>query len=88
MTRPTALRGNYRATGCAACHMPYAEDGKSRGGDQAMPKDKVGRPLRHQLTKRIAVTQCATCHHGGSRAAMSYRGLMEAPPEGRQTFTY
>jgi len=87
-TRPTAVRGNFRGTGCAACHMPYAEDGKSRGGDQAMPKDKVGRPLRHQLTKRIAVTQCATCHHGGSRAAMNFRGLMEAPPEGRQTFTY
>ncbi|HLE42416.1 MAG TPA: hypothetical protein VJB36_00210, partial [Methylomirabilota bacterium] len=55
---------------------------------QAMPRGKVGRPIRHQLTKRIAVTQCATCHNGGSRAAMNFRGLMEAPPEGRQTFTY
>lgn len=27
-------------------------------------------------------------HHGGSRAAMNLRGMMEAPPEGRQTFTY
>jgi len=87
-TPPTALRGNFRGTGCVACHMPYAEDGKSQGGDQAMPKGKVGRPLRHSLTKAIPVTQCATCHHGGSRAAMNFRGLMEAPAEGRQTFTY
>jgi len=68
--------------------MPYAEDGRSQSKDVAMPRDKAGRPVRHQLTKRIAVTQCATCHNGGSRAAMNFRGLMEAPPEGRQTFTY
>jgi hypothetical protein len=82
------LRGNFRATGCAACHMPYAEDGKSRSKDGAMNPDKTRRPLRHVLTKQIPVTQCATCHNGGSRAAMNFRGLMEAPPEGRQTFTY
>jgi hypothetical protein len=68
--------------------MPYAEDGKSQSKDQAMNREKVGRPLRHQLTKQVAVTQCATCHNGGSRAAMNFRGMMEAPPEGRQTFTY
>jgi hypothetical protein len=87
-TPATAVRGNFRATGCAACHMPYAEDGKSRSKDVAMNPDKAGRPLRHALTKQIPVTQCATCHNGGSRAAMNFRGLMEAPPEGRQTFTY
>lgn len=87
-TRPRALRGNHRATGCAACHMPYAEDGRSRGGDRAMPADRVGRPLRHTLTTRVPISQCATCHNGGSRAAMNFRGMMEAPAEGRQTFTY
>src|SRR2546425_9710975 len=60
-TPAKAVRGNFRATGCAACHMPYAEDGKAQGGDQAMPKEKVGRPLRHVLTKQIPVSQCATC---------------------------
>jgi cytochrome c554/c'-like protein len=68
--------------------MPYAEDGKSRSKDAAMNPDKLGRPLRHALTKQIPVTQCATCHNGGSRAAMNFRGLMEAPPEGTQTFAY
>ncbi|MBI4638964.1 MAG: hypothetical protein HY727_21715 [Candidatus Rokubacteria bacterium] len=87
-TPPRALRGNFRATGCAACHMPYAEDGRSRSGDQAISRDRVGRPAKHMLTKAIPVTQCATCHNGGSRAAMNFRGLMEAPPQGRQTFTY
>ena len=87
-TPAKAIRGNFRATGCAACHMPYAEDGKSQSQDAAMPKDKIGRPLRHTLTKAVPVTQCATCHNGGSRAAMNFRGMMEAPPEGRQTFLY
>jgi hypothetical protein len=87
-SRPTALKGNFRATGCAACHMPYGEDGRYAGGDQAMSKAKAGRPLRHQLTKAIPVTQCATCHNGGSRAAMNLRGMMEAPPVGKETFTY
>ena len=87
-TPAKALKGNFRATGCAACHMPYGEDGKSLSGDRAMPKDRAGRPVRHVLTKAIPITQCATCHNGGSRAAMSFRGMMEAPPEGKQTFQY
>ena len=87
-TQPKSIKGNFRGTGCTACHMPYGEDGKSAGGDTAMPRDKRGRPLRHVLTKAVPVTQCATCHNGGSRAAMSFRGMMEAPPEGRQTFAY
>src|SRR5499433_1012459 len=87
-TPAKAVRGNFRATGCAACHMPYAEDGKSLSKDAAMNPEKSGRPLRHQLTKKIPVTQCATCHNGGSRAAMNFRGMMEAPAEGRQTFMW
>ena len=87
-TKPKALRGNMRATGCAACHMPYAEDGKYQGGDVAVSKDRPGRPMRHVLTKQVPITQCATCHNGGGRAAMNFRGMMEAPPEGKQTFVY
>lgn len=87
-TPPKALRGNFRATGCAACHMLYGQDGRSESGDRAIPREKVGRPLRHVLTTAITVTQCATCHNGGSRAAMSFRGMMEAAPEGHDTFRY
>jgi hypothetical protein len=87
-TKPKALKGNMRATGCAACHMPYAEDGKYQGGDVAIVRDKPGRPMRHTLTKQVPITQCATCHNGGGRAAMNFRGMMEAPPEGKQTFVY
>jgi cytochrome c554/c'-like protein len=87
-TQAKSIKGNFRGTGCAACHMTYGEDGKSVGGDVAMSRQKSGRPLRHVLTKAVPVTQCATCHNGGSRAAMNFRGMMEAPAEGRQTFTY
>jgi len=87
-TPAKAVRGNFRATGCAACHMPYTENGKSQSKDQAMNPEKAGRPLRHQLTKQVPITQCATCHNGGSRAAMNFRGMMEGPPAGRETFTY
>jgi hypothetical protein len=87
-TQAKSIKGNFRGTGCAACHMTYGEDGKSVGGDVAMSKQKSGRPLRHVLTKAVPVTQCATCHNGGSRAAMNFRGMMEAPAEGKQTFTY
>src|SRR5438046_1756436 len=44
--------------------------------------------MRHVLTRQVPITQCATCHNGGSRAAMNFRGMMEAPPEGKQTFVY
>lgn len=87
-TQAKSIKGNFRGTGCAACHMTYGEDGKSVGGDVAMSRHKTGRPRRHVLTKAVPVTQCATCHNGGSRAAMNFRGMMEAPAEGRQTFTY
>ena len=87
-TQPRGFKGNFRATGCAACHMPYAEDGKSRSGDRVVPASKVGRPIKHQLTTQIPVTQCATCHNGASRAAMNFRGMMEAPPAGKETFSY
>ena len=87
-SQPKALKGNVRATGCAACHMPYAEDGLYQGGDVVISKTRQGRPMRHVLTKRVPITQCATCHNGGSRAAMNFRGMMEAPPEGKQTFVY
>ena len=87
-TPAKAVKGNFRATGCAACHMPYAENGRSQSKDVAMNPEKIGRPLRHRLTKQVPVTQCATCHNGGSRAAMNFRGMMEAPPAGRETFTY
>ncbi len=40
------VRGNFRATGCAACHMPYAEDGRSQSKDVAMNPAKVGRLSR------------------------------------------
>src|SRR5437899_3271153 len=84
---PSDLRVVEQRCG-AACHMPYAEDGRYQGGDVAVSRAKQGRPMRHVLTRQVPITQCATCHNGGSRAAMNFRGMMEAPPEGKQTFVY
>ena len=85
---PGASRyGEWRAEGCAACHMPYAPDGLSRTGDRAVAvlqdeirqgkkTQKRGYPLRHQLTRAIPTSQCLTCHNG-HRVGMDYVGLAE-----------
>src|SRR4030095_11473578 len=57
-------------------------------GDGALWRENPGGPIPHPLTKQVPITQCATCHNGGGRAAMNFRGMMEAPPEGKQTFVY
>jgi hypothetical protein len=69
-------RGLYRAGGCAACHVPYADDGRYRGEDRAMPKDKGGYPVTHSFTTRITNTQCLHCHNH-NYAGADYAGLFE-----------
>jgi hypothetical protein len=79
--------GEWRAAGCAACHMPYAADGLSHTGDRAVAAlqdelragkrpQKRGYPLRHRLTRAIPTSQCLTCHNG-HRVGMDYVGLAE-----------
>lgn len=79
--------GEWRAEGCAACHLPYAPDGLSQTRDQAIRpivdqirKDpriqKRGYPLRHQFTKAVPTQQCLTCHNG-HRVGLDYVGLAE-----------
>jgi hypothetical protein len=69
-------RGLYRATGCAACHMPYANDGRYLGGDQAVDRSSVGYPARHQFTRHIPNTQCLHCHNQNHVGA-DYEGVFE-----------
>jgi hypothetical protein len=69
--------GDYRQSGCAACHVvyandrdprhsgPYAEfgrDGESATVDPVIPKDARGHPLKHQFTRAIPTSQCMVCH--------------------------
>ncbi|HEX9730386.1 MAG TPA: hypothetical protein VGG06_00185 [Thermoanaerobaculia bacterium] len=69
--------GDYRSSGCSACHVMYANDrdpvhsgpwaafghrGESAGADPAIPRGESGHPIRHQLTRAIATSQCMSCH--------------------------
>src|SRR5215831_3371268 len=84
--------GDYRSSGCAACHVIYANDrdsrhsafynsagnlGRSQSADVSIPKDESGHPIKHQLTSRIPTSQCMICHmHPGENMVASYLGLM------------
>ncbi|MFQ5995458.1 MAG: hypothetical protein ACE5K1_10210 [Acidiferrobacterales bacterium] len=70
--------GDYRASGCAACHMVYSDSGKYEGGDKAINKDKPGRPRFHRITKKIPANQCIHCHNRGARTGPSFIGTMES----------
>jgi hypothetical protein len=83
--------GDYRSSGCTACHVIYANDrdarhsdvyssagnlGRSQSADVSIPKDESGHPIRHQLTNRIPTSQCMICHmHPGENMVASYLGL-------------
>ena len=69
--------GDYRSSGCTACHVVYANDreprhslsyakfgrdGKSVTSDPTIPKDESGHPLEHVFTRAIPTAQCMNCH--------------------------
>ena len=69
--------GDYRSSGCTACHVVYANDrdplhsgpwaaaghtGLSQTGDKSIPKNEKGHPIRHQLTRAVPTSQCMSCH--------------------------
>ena len=69
--------GDYRNSGCASCHVVYANDrdprhsgpyaqygheGKSISVDPTIPNDRTGHPLQHVFTRAIPTSQCMICH--------------------------
>src|SRR5205085_6771640 len=69
--------GDYRSSGCSACHVVYANDrdpahsgpyaryghdGRSASADPTVPKDRAGHALRHEFTRSIPSSQCMVCH--------------------------
>jgi hypothetical protein len=84
--------GDYRSSGCTACHMIYANDrspinsgpyarfghhGQSFQADPSIPRDEPGHPIAHQLTTAIPTSQCIVCHiHPGTNVLNSYTGYM------------
>ena len=82
--------GDYRASGCSACHVLYANDrdkthgeqtsaygneGHSISNDVTVDKRQSGQPLQHVFTKSIPSSQCMTCHvHPGTNMVTTYYG--------------
>jgi hypothetical protein len=69
--------GDYRSSGCAGCHVVYANDrdkshsgiyaqygneGRTITADPTISKVETGHPLRHEFTRSIPSSQCMVCH--------------------------
>jgi hypothetical protein len=69
--------GDYRNSGCASCHVVYANDrdprhsgpyaahghtGTSVTADATIAKGEPGHPLTHSFTRAIPTSQCMVCH--------------------------
>ena len=83
--------GDYRASGCSACHVIYANDrdpshsgpyasfghsGFSSSADPTIPRNEPGHPLKHAFTRAIPSSQCMICHvHPGTNMVTTYFGL-------------
>lgn len=72
--------GLYRADGCAACHMLYANDGRSTSADATIDHEQQGHPRVHQITRKVTTEQCLHCHHRGARIGLSFTGRSQMPP--------
>ena len=69
--------GDYRSSGCSACHVIYANDrdplhsavyaryghsGRTFTSDPTIPRAERGHPIRHEFTRAIPSSQCMVCH--------------------------
>lgn len=70
--------GDYRASGCAACHVLYSDAGTYEGGDKAIDKKQKDRPMFHRITSKVNETQCIHCHNRGGRTGVSFIGTIES----------
>ncbi|MHC5022794.1 MAG: hypothetical protein ACYTGG_02620 [Planctomycetota bacterium] len=72
--------GVYRADGCAACHILYANDGLSQSADLAINHAEPGHAIEHVVTKQVPTEQCVHCHHRGARIGLNFTGRAQMPP--------
>jgi hypothetical protein len=96
--------GDYRSSGCAACHVVYANDrspthsayyskyghqGLSFSGDASIPKNEKGHPIKHQFTRAIPTSQCMNCHmHQGNLFVNPFLGYTWWDQESDGEFMY
>lgn len=80
-TTPTAGAPPFRGAGCAACHVAYAPDGRSRSADRTISKTEVGHPAQHRIARYVADAQCLTCHRDeGLGIGWNFTGWLSADP--------
>src|SRR3954468_3217045 len=96
--------GDYRSSGCTACHVVYANDrspthsgwyskfghqGLSFSEDKAIRKDERGHPIKHQFTRAIPTAQCMNCHmHQGNLFVNPFLGYIWWDQETDGEFMY
>ena len=74
---PNDVRGDFRSSGCAGCHVLYHADGLSRSADPNANRDDPPHPQTHTMTTRIPDAQCEHCHYRGNRIGTMFRGARE-----------
>jgi hypothetical protein len=74
------MDGDYRGAGCAACHVPYADDGISRSADPTVSRVEPGHPLRHSMVRVPTTETCTKCHYGDASIGLTFRGLAQPVP--------
>jgi hypothetical protein len=72
--------GLYRGEGCAACHVPYAENGLSASGDVTIDRFEPGHPKQHVMVTAPPTGTCVSCHIGDASIGNSFRGLAQLYP--------
>ena len=96
--------GDYRSSGCTACHVVYANDrsptnsgwwskyghqGLSFSADPMISKKERGHPVKHQFTRSIPSSQCMNCHmHQGNLFVNPYLGYVWWDQESDGEFMY
>lgn len=74
--------GDFRSSGCTACHMRYANDGFSQSADPTINKLTQPHPVNHAMSLSPKIDDCVHCHYRGGRIGISYQGYREGPGEG------
>ncbi len=96
--------GDYRSSGCTACHVVYANDrspsnsgwysaygnqGLSFNPDPMISKKEKGHPIEHKFTRSIPSSQCMNCHmHQGNLFVNPYLGYTWWDQESDAEFMY
>ncbi len=96
--------GDYRSSGCAGCHVVYANDrsptnsgwwskyghqGLSFSADPMISKKEKGHPIKHQFTRSIPSSQCMSCHmHQGNLFVNPFLGYTWWDQESDGKFMY